>query len=60
MGEIFLYIAVFILGMISQCIIAAVLQVYRERKQKQEEAQAHLQQLLIQILTKEKQNEKNL
>ena len=50
----------FFCGMVAQCIITAMLQIHREKKQKQQEELQKLQELLTQILAKEKQNEKNL
>ena len=46
----------FIAGAAAQCIVAALLQVYRERKQKQQEAQAQLQRLLMEVLSQKKEN----
>ena len=46
----------FIAGAAVQCIIAALLQVWRERKQKQQEAQAQLQRLLMEVLSQKKEN----
>lgn len=45
----------FIAGAAAQCIIAALLQVWRERKQKQQEAQAQLQHLLMEVLNQKKE-----
>lgn len=45
----------FIAGAAAQCIIAALLQVWRERKQKQQEAQAQLQRLLMEVLSQKKE-----
>ena len=55
MATIFYYIATFFAGAAAQCIIAAMLQVWRERKQKQQEAQEQLQRLLMEVLSQKKE-----